>query len=256
MSTPECDTSAPPAFQEFLKSDEPRPRDPRPLKSEISPAEFAGLDPELQAQLPNFELFFRTFGFKRVHGRIFGLLVLAGLPLSSREISDTLELSTGATSTTLHDLAEWGAIDSDFDSARRCHLHRPVGNTLSIVATVFRRREQVVFKRFRRAAESTLEYIVERYGTKDPRVLTLRSIISSCEIAEAVMQLVFSSVERALGDSESMLAKAVSAALKVGLAVPARLAGPDARSRAQLASHVLDKLDDDVRAARRREVQK
>jgi len=227
-------------------------------KSDVQTGEFAGLDPELQAQLPNFELFFRTFGFKRVHGRVFGLLVLAGMPLSSREIAETLELSTGATSTTLHDLAEWGAIDSEFDSGRRCHLHRPVGNTLSIVATVFRRREQVVFKKFRGAAESTLDYIVQRYGTKDPRVLTLRSIISSCEIAEAVMQLVFSSVERALGDSNSMLAKAVNAALKVGLAVPARLAGPDARSRAQLASHVLAKLDGkldepETRAARRRE---
>jgi len=222
-------------------------------KSDAPSAEFAGLDPELQAQLPNFELFFRTFGFKRVHGRIFGLLVLSGQPLSSREIADTLDLSTGATSTTLHDLAEWGAIDSDFDSSRRCHLHRPVGNTLSIVATVFRRREQVVFRKFRHAAQSTLEYIVERYGAKDPRVFTLRSIISSCEIAEAVMQLVFSSVERALGDSESMLAKAVNAALKVGLAVPARLAGPDAKTRAQLASRVLGKLDEESRSARRRE---
>lgn len=216
---------------------------PMSNKSDVQTGEFAGLDPELQAQLPNFELFFRTFGFKRVHGRVFGLLVLAGMPLSSREIVETLELSTGATSTTLHDLAEWGAIDSNFDSGRRCHLHRPVGNTLSIVATVFRRREQMVFKKFRGAAESTLDYIVQRYGNKDPRVLTLRSIISSCEIAEAVMQLVFSSVERALGDSNSMLAKAVNAALKVGLAVPARIAGPDARARAQLASHVLEKLD-------------
>ncbi len=222
-------------------------------KSETPTPEFVGLDPELQAQLPNFELFFRTFGFKRVHGRIFGLLVLSGQPLSSREIAETLELSTGATSTTLHDLAEWGAIDSDFDSGRRCHLHRPVGNTLSIVATVFRRREQVVFRKFRHAAQSMLEYIVERYGAKDPRVLTLRSIISSCEIAEAVMQLVFSSVERALGDSESMLAKAVNAALKVGLAVPARLAGPDAKARAQLASHVLGKLEEEGRSTRRRE---
>ena len=34
----------------------------------------------------------------------------------------------------------------------------------------------------------------KQYGEKDPRVLTLRSIISSCEIAEAVMQLVISSV--------------------------------------------------------------
>lgn len=186
-------------------------------------AEFQGLDEPLLAELPSFELFFKTFGFKRVHGRVWGLLVLAGQPLSSREISSELALSQGATSTSISELTNWGAIRSEFDTARRCHLHSPVGNTLSIVATVFRRREQVVFGKFKQTAQSTLAYIRSRYGEKDPRVLSLRSIISSLEIAEAVMQLVFSSVERALGDSESILSRAVNTALKIGMKVPARL---------------------------------
>jgi hypothetical protein len=186
-------------------------------------SDFDGLDDALQAELPTFELFFKTFGFKRVHGRVWGLLVLAGQPLSSREISDQLSLSQGATSTTLNELREWGAVTSEFDPHRRCHLHSAVGNTISIVATVFRRREQVVFGRFKHSAAATLDYVRRRYGEKDPRVLTLRSIISSCEIAEAMMQLVFSSVERALGDSESILSRAVATALRVGMKVPARL---------------------------------
>jgi hypothetical protein len=185
--------------------------------------EFEGLDGPLQAELPTFELFFKTFGFKRVHGRVWGLLVLAGKPLSSREISHELSLSQGATSTTLNELREWGALSSEFDPHRRCHLHGAVGNTISIVATVFRRREQVVFGRFKQSAAATLDYVRRRYGEKDPRVLSLRSIISSCEIAEAMMLLVFSSVERALGDSESILSRAVNTALRVGMKVPARL---------------------------------
>jgi DNA-binding transcriptional regulator GbsR (MarR family) len=183
----------------------------------IRPPEFAGLDEALAAELPSFEQFFKTFGFKRVHGRVWGLLVLAGQPLSSREIGDALSLSQGATSTCLSELTEWGAIQSEFDAARRCHLHAPVGNTLSIVATVFRRREQVVIGRFKHSVRSMQGYVSERYGEKDPRVLTLRSILSSLEIADAVLQLVFSSVERALGDSESLLSRAVRTALKVGL---------------------------------------
>ena len=51
---------------------------------------------------------------------------------------------------------------------------------------------------------------------------TLRSILSSLEIADAVLQLVFSSVERALGDSGSLLSRAVRTALKVGMRGPAR----------------------------------
>jgi len=222
-----------------------------PPKSAVAPVpEYEGLDEPLQAQLPTFELFFKTFGFKRVHGRVWGLLVLAGQPLSSREVSRELGLSVGATSTTLNDLLEWGAVKTEFDSARRCHLHSPVGNTLSIVATVFRRREQVVFGKFKQAAEHTIDYIRSRYGEKDPRVYTLRSIITSCGIAEAVMQLVFSSVERALGDSESLLTKAVGTALKVGMKVPTKMiAGgknsvSDERARAELAAAMLARMSE------------
>lgn len=185
--------------------------------------EFAGLDQPLADQLPAFELFFKTFGFKRVHGRVWGLLVLAGQPLSMREIAAALGLSQGATSTCLNELDEWGAIRSEFDAGRRCHLHSPVGNTLSIVATVFRRREQLVIGRFRQAVGTMLAYVRSRYGERDPRILTLRSILASLEIADAVLQLVFSSVERALGDSESILSRAVRTALRAGMKVPLRL---------------------------------
>ena len=217
-------------------------------EASLPTAEFEGLDEPLLAQLPTFELFFKTFGFKRIHGRVWGLLVLAGQPLSSREVSRELGLSQGATSTSLNELTAWGAIKSEFDTQRRCHLHAPVGNTLSIVATVFRRREQVVFGKFKQAAQSTLAYIRSRYGEKDPRVFTLRSIISSLEIAEAVMQLVFSSVERALGDSESILSRAVNTALKVGLKVPSRLiANVQAANLAQASADglLLEAADED-----------
>lgn len=188
-----------------------------------SPTPWPGLDEALAAQLPSFEQFFKTFGFKRIHGRIWGLLVLAGQPLSMREISDYLNLSQGASSTALNELTEWGTITSEFDSQRRCHLHGPVSNTLSIVATVLRRREQVVFQQFKLSATRTLGYVSERYGEKDPRVFTLRSIISTCEIAESVMQLVVGAVASALDDSESILSKAIHTALRVGVVGPSKL---------------------------------
>ncbi len=209
------------------------------------PEEFSGLEPRLLEQLPTFELFFKTFGFKRIHGRVWGLLVLSGKPLSSKEIGQALEISLGATSTSLNELAEWGAVRSTFDSARRCNLHSPIGNTLSIVATVFRRREQVVLGKLRQTTERTLVYVRERYGDKDPRVLTLRSIISSCEIAEAVMQLVFTSVERALGDSQSILSKAITAAFKVGVGVPVRLLGGNGLALAHLEARAEDDEEGD-----------
>jgi len=180
------------------------------------------VDVELLAELPTFELFFKTFGFKRVHGRVWGLLVLASEPLASKDISNLLSLSQAATSGALNELAEWGAIRTTFDSARRCHVHTPVGNALSIVATVFRRREQVVFQQFKLTAERALAFVRRKYGERDPRVLTLRSIIATCAIGEAMMQLVFGAVQNAMSDPESVLSRAVHAALKVGVGKPAR----------------------------------
>lgn len=182
-----------------------------------------GLEPELAAQLPQFELFFKTIGFKRLHGRIWGLLVLTGRPLTAKEICEGLHLSQGATSTALNELTEWGAITSEFDHERRCHLHAPVSNTLSIAATVIRRREQVVFQQFKVASQRMLAFVQDQHGEKDPRVMTLRSIISTCEIAEAVMSLVVGAVANALDDSQSLLHKAVSAALRVGVVMPGRV---------------------------------
>jgi len=182
----------------------------------------APVDEPLLAELPTFELFFKTFGFKRVHGRVWGLLVLSERALSSKEIAAQLGISQAATSTTLNELAEWGAVQSAFDSSRRCHLHSPVGNALSIVATVFRRREQVVFQQFKQAAERARVFITEKHGERDPRVLTLRSIITTCDIAEALMQLVLGAVQNAMSDSESVLSRAINAAFKVGVGMPAK----------------------------------
>jgi hypothetical protein len=175
------------------------------------------LDPELREQLVIFETFFKTFGFKRILGRVWGLLVLSGQPLSSKEVMSELGISQGAASTTLNELQEWGAVQTTFDNARRCHLHEAVGNTLSIVATVLRRREQVAFEQFRVGATRAMDFVVERHGARDPRALTLRSIIATCDLASAMMNVIFSSVSSALGDPQSLLSKAVNAALKVGV---------------------------------------
>lgn len=177
----------------------------------------ASLDPELREQLVIFETFFKTFGFKRILGRVWGLLVLSGQPLSSKEVMSELGISQGAASTTLNELQEWGAVQTTFDNGRRCHLHEAVGNTLSIVATVLRRREQVAFEQFRVGATRAMDFVVERHGARDPRALTLRSIIATCDLASAMMNVIFSSVSSALGDPQSLLSKAVNAALKVGV---------------------------------------
>ena len=175
------------------------------------------LDAELAAALPSFEQFFKTFGFKAIHGRVWGLLVLSERPLAARDVAERLRISHAAASTTINELEEWGAVRAEFDAARRCELHRPVGNALSIVATVLRRREQVAFQQFRQVSERIIVYVRARYGERDPRLYTLRSIAAACELAETMLQLIFSAVASALDDPQSLLHRAVTAAFRTGI---------------------------------------
>ena len=56
------------------------------------------------------------------------------------------------------------------------------------------------------------------------------------------MQLVFSSVERALGDSQSILSRAVNTALKIGMKVPARLVTQGSGGGGDLSAALLAEL--------------
>src|SRR5436190_1140936 len=94
---PAPELPAPPAAQPDGLEHEPLEADGDALVEAGSESEAPRLEEPLAAQLPVFEQFFKTFGFKRVHGRIWGLLVLSGQPLSAREISLSLGLSQGAT---------------------------------------------------------------------------------------------------------------------------------------------------------------
>jgi len=50
------------------------------------------------------------WGFKRNMGRVWTVLYLAGEPLTARQLHERLQLSTGAVSMTLAELARWGVV--------------------------------------------------------------------------------------------------------------------------------------------------
>ena len=59
------------------------------------------IEPEIQKELPHFEMFFNRIGFKRIDGSVFGLLVLSKKALTSEEIEEALGLSQSAVSLSL-----------------------------------------------------------------------------------------------------------------------------------------------------------
>lgn len=149
------------------------------------------VEPELFKELPGFELFFDRIGFKRIDGSVFGLLVFAKRPLTSEEIEQTLGLSQSAVSLSLKNLSHFGAIETTGDRdnpGTKAKLHFAKEDSLAIVATVFRKREEEIISDFKKMAMRILE---RSEGPEfNQRKKRMQSIITTCEIAESVMNFV------------------------------------------------------------------
>lgn len=150
---------------------------------------------ELLAEIPAFEDFLHDIGFKRNEGAIFGLLVLSAGPMSSEEIEQTLNLSQSAVSQGLKKLSLYGAIETresrSQESSKRIKYHQAKEDSLSIVATLFRKREQETIEKFKKMAQRVQGQLESDTHQDNEIVQTrMKSIISTCELAESVIHFV------------------------------------------------------------------
>lgn len=142
-------------------------------------------------EIAQFESFLKTIGFKRSDGSIFGLLVLSPEPLSSDEIGRALGLSQGGVSQGLARLSHWGAIETRYSPERRVRVHTALVDSLSIVATVFTKREKGAIEAFRRANESARDRALASGADRESDLVQrLDSYIVTCELAQVVMEFV------------------------------------------------------------------
>jgi len=151
-----------------------------------------------------FEDFLNSIGFKRIEGAIFGLLVLSDTPLTSEEIEKALSLSQGATSTALKTLAHYGAIETRESRENRKKEHSARHDSLSIVASIFRKRDQEKIIGLKKAAEKILK---TKEDPESPSYKRLKSIISTSEIAESIMNFIFGLAEREIPDQYPQIIK-------------------------------------------------
>ena len=146
---------------------------------------------ETQRQsLPNFESFLSKVGFKRIDGAIYGLLVLSNDALSQEQIESELGLSQSAISQSLKTLTHYGAIEicePRETRGKRLKFYSARPDSLSTVATIFRKREQEAVIEFKQIAS---ELLAQQKESESIVAKRLRSIITTCEIAESVMEFV------------------------------------------------------------------
>lgn len=149
------------------------------------------IDEVILNELPHFENFFDRIGFKRIDGAVFGLLTLTHRALSSEEIQSILNLSQSAVSQSLKTLNHFGAIETRDSKDRKFKVHQAKTDSLKIVASVFRKREQEMVQEFKQMAQRVLELEKSHDQTLGSlRAIRMKSIIKTCEMAEATMNFV------------------------------------------------------------------
>ena len=174
------------------------------------------IEPEILKELPHFEMFFNRIGFKRIDGSVFGLLVLAQKPLTSEEIEETLNLSQSAVSLSLKTLANFGAIETkDIRENSKARVHTAREDSLSIVASVFRKREEEYIDDFKLMALRVLEKSeANQIFPSQDRKKRMQSIISTCEIAESVMNFVITIAQNKSRENHEQYAAQYEAIVK------------------------------------------
>lgn len=151
----------------------------------------ASIDEAIINELAHFENFFDRIGFKRIDGAVFGLLTLTDRALSSEEIQSILNLSQSAVSQSLKTLNHFSAIETRDSKDRKYKVHQAKTDSLKIVASVFRKREQEMVYEFKQMAQRVLEIEKQKdFNLKSLRAIRMKSIIKTCEMAEATMNFV------------------------------------------------------------------
>lgn len=169
---------------------------------------------DILKELSYFESFFARMGLKRIDGAVYGILALSENPMRSEEIEKYLNLSQSAVSMAIKNLTSLGAVSSLSDQTeKRVKLHYAKLDALSVVASVFRKREQEYVGEFKQMASRLLEKTTEEQNPK--RFKRLHSIIETCETAESVMSFVINITKNKNTEEAMAIAKKLPLALKM-----------------------------------------
>lgn len=174
------------------------------------------LTEDLRTELVGFEEFLKQIGFKRIHGTIYGLLVMADRPLSSAQIEEELGLSQSAVSQTLKKLTDFKAVTSVHDREQNCLVHSAADHTLDIVASVFRKREAHTVRNYKLTAQR-LKKILDKQGKSEntKQVKRLQSIIMTCELGEAMIDFIVTLSDMQLSDKVKKISDRLPQVFKV-----------------------------------------
>jgi DNA-binding transcriptional regulator GbsR (MarR family) len=114
------------------------------------------------------------WGFKRNMGRVWTLLYLSNEPLTAFVLRERLQLSAGAISMTLNELARWGVVHKVWRQGDRHDYYEAESSLWKMISRVLRERELSEVDHTIEALEDAIASLSRRTGADAPRSQTQR----------------------------------------------------------------------------------
>jgi DNA-binding transcriptional regulator GbsR (MarR family) len=112
------------------------------------------------------------WGFRRHMGRLWTILYLSPEPLTTADLSETLQLSSSAVSLSLGDLVRWGAVRKTWRPGERKDFYEAESSVWKLLRRVYERRELNLIREANDAlneAQRVLESVRGRVGAAERR---------------------------------------------------------------------------------------
>lgn len=150
------------------------------------------------------------WGFKRNMGRIWTVLFLSDDPLTAKDLQERLQLSSGAVSMTVGELARWGVVKKVWVQGDRRDFFVAEGNFWKMISRVLAERERVEILEAIDAMEEALEYARAKGKVGDERTRRraqrqVERIGQLLELARLGRRLLDALLERARVDATPLL---------------------------------------------------
>jgi HTH-type transcriptional regulator, glycine betaine synthesis regulator len=110
------------------------------------------------------------WGFKRNMGRVWTVLYLSNESLTAKDLCEKLELSTGAVSMTLTELARWGVVKKVWVKGDRRDHFAAEGNLWKMISRVLNERERAEIIESIDVMQEALTYLDAKRKSDDPEV--------------------------------------------------------------------------------------
>jgi DNA-binding transcriptional regulator GbsR (MarR family) len=114
------------------------------------------------------------WGFKRNMGRVWTLLYLSNEPLTAFVLRERLQLSAGAISMTLNELARWGVVHKVWRQGDRHDYYEAESSLWKMISRVLRERELSEVDHTIEALEDAVASLARRTGADASRSQTQR----------------------------------------------------------------------------------